>query len=103
MCEKNGLGLGPYRLPEFGYIYVIRTDIDIYEDRNHPILDDRVDCGREARSHGYDLVPGLEPSLSEQGTMSDVKATRLAEEPELTRKEYSAPVKSLKADSNSSE
>ena len=60
--------------------------MDVDEDRHQVVLDDRIDGRREAGGDGDHLVAGLEPVGPRFGEVRADRATRLADEPELTSK-----------------
>ena len=72
-------------------------------DRDQPVLEDRIDGGREAGGDGDHLVArlraGAPPSI---GDVSALTASRLADEPELTSSAWRTPKSRAKRRSNSS-
>ena len=47
---------------ELATVEVVGRQVDVDEDGHQPVLDDRVDRGREAGGGGDDLVAGLQPA-----------------------------------------
>ena len=66
--------------------------LDVDEHRHGAVLDDRRHGRREPGGHGDDLVAGHDAALAEAlADVSAVKASRLADEPELTSRQCRTP------------
>jgi hypothetical protein len=75
----------------FAYINVVSAKLHIDKHRNGTELNDRVYRGGEACSHTDDFITRTDGSFAQLGRVSVLKATRLAEEPELTVIRYLTP------------
>ncbi len=67
------------------HVDLVGRQRDIDEYRHQAILDDRIDGRGKTRGDRDDFVAGLRRRSPSLGEVSAVSATRLADEPELTR------------------